>query len=137
MFTDNYDYSYLNPFHIKYIYEDSTQNITNIVMFGKNLSFTTGKSINSIISWLQKYFPFVCVDTPLRDKYYVNTDKISNIQVENYISISPEEIEYYLQENGFYAKSELFYLVFDDGFSLTILGESIEQIAKQIGGELL
>jgi len=74
---------------------------------------------------------FVEVETPVstlyHEKCYINTKNIKYIQEENYLTITPEEIDMYLKENKINS-SYLYYIYFKDMTCLTILENSLEKL---------
>ena len=126
----------INPQQIKTISKNCyNENITDFTMFGENLTFSHDGNLQSVLCWFWQFmiknFNFCHVNTPVGE-YYINTKRINSIQVEDYTSIKPEEIDFYLKENGFGDKSQLFHIIFDDASFFTILGESIEKVCTQI-----
>lgn len=135
----SYNYAKINPFQIKII--QCLDSITKIIPFGKNIEFFHDSLIDDIMASLDKNIAkeawcFSQVNRLIDGECYINNKRIKNIQVEDYISITPDEIEFYLNENGYGDNAKLFYIIFDDNVSITVAGESIEDVCRQIWGEV-
>jgi hypothetical protein len=104
---------WLNPNKIKFIFKPKGKQTEYIKMCGNTL-LLNDKSI-------LKLNDFRKVSTPSGEDHYVNFNAIKMVKKENYKTISPEEVNFYMKENNIGENKELYYIFFDDNTFLTVI----------------
>lgn len=124
---EQYNFVYINPTQIKYIMDDK------VVMIGDNLIFKLAPE-DFIFGHISDtlFEDFYYFKTPLEESCYININQIKAIQEEDYITIDPSLVKEYLIANNLCSINKLFYVMFEDCTSITVMGEDIQKIRIKI-----
>lgn len=103
---------WLNPNKIKFITEPN--NKTEYIKMCGNILLPNNKSIIKLLDCRK-------VATPSGEDHYINFKAIKMVKKENYKTIKPEEVNFYMRENNIGENKELYYIFFDDNTFLTVI----------------